>query len=132
TILISSFDKKQDTPVRIAKCCSKSGTPHVCVMKTILGVDTSEEGKMISSFATSPMVDSALKRGMKWIVAAQAANGGWGSGSHYAQEVRDPHAVQADPASTSLVGMSLLRTNNTLEKGEYAAALKKGTEYLLL
>jgi hypothetical protein len=100
-------------------------------MKTILGIDTSEEGKMISSFVTSPMVDSSLKRGIKWIVTAQAPDGGWGSGNHNAQHIRDPHAVETDPASTALVGMSLLRTDNTLEKGEYAAALKKGTEYLL-
>lgn len=131
TILISSFDKKTDTARVIAKCCNKSGMPHVCVMKTILGIDTSEEGKMISTFVTSPMIDSALQKGMNWIVAAQAPNGGWGSGSHYAQSIRDPHAVETDPASTSLVGMSLLRTGNTFEKGEFAASLRKGTEYLL-
>lgn len=130
-ILFSSFDKKKENPGIIAKCCCNTGVPHVCVMKTILGIDTSEEGKMISTFLTSPMVDSALKRGMKWIVTAQAPNGGWGSGNHNAQHIRDPHAVETDPASTSLVGMSLLRTDNTLEKGEYAIALKKGTEYLL-
>ena len=131
TILISSFDKKKVSPRVIATCCSNSGAPHVCVMKTILGIDTSEEGKMINTFVTSPMVDSALKKAMRWIVSAQAANGGWGSGNHTAQDIRDPHAVATDPASTSLVGMSLLRTDNTLEKGEYAMALKKGTEYLL-
>src|SRR4030095_181477 len=43
----------------------------------------------------------------------------------------DPHALSTDPASTSLVSMSLLRNDNSLEKGKYAEALKKGTEYLL-
>ena len=131
TILISSFDKKGNRPPVIAKCCSNTGESHVCVMKTILGIDTSEESKMISTFLTSPMVDSALKKGMKWLVTAQAPDGGWGSGNHNAQHIRDPHAVETDPASTSLVGMSLLRTDNTPEKGEYAKALKRGTEYLL-
>ncbi len=131
TILISSFDKKMDASRVTAGCCSNTGESHVCVMKTILGIDTSAEGKTISTFLTSPMVDSALKKGLKWIVTAQAPNGGWGSGNHNAQHIRDPHAVETDPASTSLVGMSLLRTDNTPEKGEYATALKRGTEYLL-
>ena len=62
---------------------------------------------------------------------AQNADGGWGSGSHYQQNVRDPHAVQSDPATTSLVAMALLRTENTLEKGDYAENLKESLEFLL-
>jgi len=100
-------------------------------MKTILGIGSSDDGKLVSSFITSPMVDSAIKKGIEWIVAAQASDGGWGSGSHSAQDIRDPHAVKSDPASTSLVSMSLLRNDNTPEKGKYAGALQKGTEYLL-
>ena len=30
------------------------------------------------------------------------------------QDIKDPHAVTSDPATTSLVAMSLLRTDNTL------------------
>ena len=132
TILASSYDNtKIGSPGKPVKCCNNPNPNHVCVMKTILGIDSSEDGKLVSSFINSPMVDSAVKKGIEWIAAAQAPDGGWGSGSHSAQDIRDPHAVSTDPASTSLVSMSLLRNDNSLEKGRYAEALKKGTEYLL-
>ena len=132
TILASSYDNnKTGSSGKVVRCCSNPTPNHVCVMKTILGIDSSEDGKLVSSFITSPMVDSAVKKGIEWIAAAQAPDGGWGSGSHAAQNIRDPHAVSTDPASTSLVSMSLLRNDHSLEKGKYAESLKKGTEYLL-
>ena len=132
TILASSsYGKRIGSSKKVVKCCSNPNPNHVCVMKTILGIDSSEDGKRVSPFITSPMVDSAVKKGIEWIAAAQAPDGGWGSGSHDAQHVRDPHSVTTDPASTSLVTMSLLRNDNSLEKGKYAEALRKGTEYLL-
>ena len=132
TILASSSNNKR-TPSskKVVKCCSNPAPNHVCVMKTILGIDSSEDGKRVSTYITSPLVDSAMKKGIEWIVAAQAPDGGWGSGSHAEQNIRDPHVVSTDPASKSLVTMSLLRNENTLEKGKHAAALRKGTEYLL-
>ena len=130
TIFVSSFSNnkiKKD----VVRCCSNPAPHHVCVMKTILGIDTSDDGKKLSSFVTSPIVQEALKKGMDWIGKAQAEDGGWGAGSHYAQNVKDPHAVSSDPATTSLVSMSLLRNDNTLMKGKYAENLKKGMEFLL-
>ena len=132
TILASSSNVRKERPLnKVAKCCSNPNPNHVCVMKTILGIDSSEDGKRVSTFITSPMVDSSVRKAIDWIAAAQAPDGGWGSGSHSAQDIRDPHAVSTDPASTSLVSMSLLRNDNSLENGKYAEALKKGTEYLL-
>ena len=132
TILASSSNAgNMRSATKVAKCCSNPNPNHVCVMKTILGIDSSEDGKRVSTFITSPMVDSSVRKAIDWIAAAQAPDGGWGSGSHSAQDIRDPHAVSTDPASTSLVSMSLLRNDNSLEKGKYAEALKKGTEYLL-
>ncbi len=114
-----------------AICCNNPDAGHVCVMKTIFGIDTSEESAAISSFKTTETVEAALKKGLTWMSKAQNDDGGWGSGSHYRQDVRDPHAVQSDPATTSLVAMALLRTENTLEKGDYAENLKESLEFLL-
>jgi hypothetical protein len=67
----------------------------------------------------------------KWTNKAQSNDGGWGAGTHARQDVMDPHAVPSDPATTSMVAMSLLRTDNTLQKGEYSKNLEKATEFLL-
>ena len=64
-------------------------------------------------------------------VQAQAANGGFGSGTHVRQDIIDPHAVSADPATTAMVGMALLRLGNSLEKGEHSNQLKRATDYIL-
>ena len=51
---------------------------------------------------TAPFVDKAVA----WLIAAQHADGGWGAGSHRDQQLRDPHKVQTDPASTAFCGLS--------------------------
>jgi len=43
----------------------------------------------------------------------------------------DPHAVEADPATTALVGMALLRNQQTGTKGKYAGNFNKAVDYLL-
>jgi hypothetical protein len=111
--------------------CNNTALNHVCIMKTVLGLDTSQVGKRISTFKTPEKVEAAIKKGLEWTGKAQANDGGWGAGTHYNQQVMDPHAVTSDPATTSLVAMSLLRTDNTLDKGEYSKNLKKATEFLL-
>lgn len=121
----------ESTGKKEVKCCNNPNLNHVCVMKTILGLDTSQESRLISTFKTPEKVDACVKKGLEWIGKAQGNDGGWGAGSHYNQEVRDPHAVPSDPATTSLVAMSLLRTDNTLDKGDYSKNLKKATEFLL-
>ncbi len=113
------------------RCCNNPVANHVCVMKTILGIDTSQEGKWISTFKTPEKVESSIKKGLDWINKAQANDGGWGAGTHARQDIMDPHAVKSDPATTSLVAMSLLRTDNTLAKGSYSKNLKRATEFLL-
>jgi hypothetical protein len=113
------------------KCCNNPNVNHVCVMKTILGTDTSLDGKLIDDFRTPEKVDASIKKGLDWMGKAQAPDGGWGAGTHARQDIRDPHAVTSDPATTSLVAMSLLRTDNTLDKGLYAKNLEKATKFLL-
>jgi len=98
-----------------------------CVMKTIFGFEELDT----NSFVVPAAVKASLTKGLDWIDKAQSDEGGWGAGTHYNQGVMDPHAVKADPATTSLVAMALLRTGSTRETGFYAKNLKKATEFLL-
>jgi hypothetical protein len=112
-------------------CCKDPNVHHVCVMKTILGIDKSPDATLISTFTSNEKVDVSVTKGLDWISKVQGKDGGWGSGSHYNQNVMDPHAVSSDPASTALVAMALLRTDNTLDKGTYSRQLKNSLEFLL-
>lgn len=101
--------------------------PH-CVFMTVY-----EGAGLDSSFilATSATVLRAEDRALQFLVSAQGEDGGYGAGSHARQDIRDPHAVAADPATTAMVGMAILRMGSTPSAGPYAAQLNKLTGYLL-
>ncbi len=126
------------------KCCTKTAYDHAvvqaklnsleapvakgCVFRTIFK-EESAEGFL--EYKTPKNIKSALDKSLKWTIKAQHENGGWGAGLGSMQQIRDPHAVKTDPATTSMVAMALLRTGNTLTEGQYAASLVKATKYLL-
>jgi Squalene-hopene cyclase C-terminal domain len=123
SLVASTFSVKQS---RTASYVSR--IPKGCVFRTVMGEEKSDS---FFIYKTNDRVHTSIDRGLDWVARAQQNNGGWGSGSHARQDVRDPHAVSSDPATTAMVSMALLRTGNTLSKGTYASHLKKSTEYLL-
>jgi len=76
-------------------------------------------------------ISGFLEKGMSWLAEAQFENGGWGAGSHTRQEIRDPKAVQVDPATTAISAMALVRAGNTLREGVYSANVLRALTYLL-
>ncbi|MEZ4850397.1 MAG: hypothetical protein R3B93_17660 [Bacteroidia bacterium] len=72
-----------------------------------------------------------VEKSLKWLIEAQNENGAWGAGSHAKQQIRDPRAVQVDPATTAFAGMALIRSGNTLKSGVYSQQLMKALDYLL-
>src|SRR3954467_7599391 len=106
--------------------CSKP--QQACVFKTLLGMEPFDASTIVHN---RELVESSLMKGLVWIANAQLPNGGWGAGTHSRQDVLDPHAVAADPATTALVGMALLRNGSTLTKGKYAKNLKNALDFLL-
>ncbi len=102
--------------------------PKGCVFRTVMGEESSE---LSSGYKTPEKVQISLDRGLTWIVGAQNQNGGWGAGSHGRQDITDPHAVSADPATTSMVSMALLRSGTSLTAGKYSQQLKKALNYLM-
>jgi len=102
--------------------------PKGCVFRTVMGEESSD---LYSIYKTPENVQRSVDRGLSWIIRAQNQNGGWGAGSHGRQDILDPHAVQADPATTAMVSMALLRSGSTLKEGQYTVQLQKALEYLM-
>ena len=73
-----------------------------------------------------------LEKSIQWLAEAQFENGGWGAGQNTSQQIRDPKAVQTDPATTAFSAMALLRSGNTLTKGKHSKNIKMAVKYLLI
>jgi hypothetical protein len=85
------------------------------------------ETQLIKPAPIAPFV----KKGLAWLISAQHKDGGWGAGSLASQNVRDPHGVQTDPATTAFTCLSLLRAGHTPVEGEYQDAVRRATKYLV-
>jgi len=118
------------TPAKPADVAQPVEQPKGCVFKTVFG---EEESNVDSDFIlkTPAKVSFAIDEALEWMAKAQLNNGGYGAGTHARQGVTDPHAVKADPATTAMVSMALLRSGSTLTKGPYASNLKAALDYLL-
>lgn len=76
-------------------------------------------------------IPAYIERGMDWLAAAQYENGGWGAGSHSRQDIRDPHSVAIDPATTAFSAMALLRSGSTVTSGKYRVNVSRALHFLL-
>jgi hypothetical protein len=99
-----------------------------CVFMTVMGEQSSTN---FDVFKSDENLNLSVRDGLAWLRDAQLPNGGYGAGSHNAQDVRDPHAVPADPATTAMVATAFLRSGNTLNSGLYSKNLKAAINYLL-
>lgn len=120
---------KQDATKAIKTKTSKTyPSAKSCVFKSIFN-EESNEGYL--NFNTPENINFAIDRGLKWVIKAQHSNGGWGAGLNSRQQIRDPHAVKTDPATSSMIGLALLRCGNRLNSGEYSNSLKQLTDYII-
>lgn len=96
------------------------------------GHGTSGAGSTIAHTRPEPgPIEPFMFKSIDYLVAAQHEDGGWGGGSHAAQNIRDPHAVKTDPGTTSFAAMALLRAGNTPFSGKYKDSVMNATEYVV-
>ncbi|QDU91413.1 hypothetical protein Pla175_48360 [Pirellulimonas nuda] len=89
-----------------------------------------ETTKPSAPIVAKPVADF-VQQGVEWLVKAQHNDGGWGGGSHAAQNVLDPHAVPTDPATTAFSLLALLRAGHTPAEGDHYPQVRKGLTYLV-
>ncbi|WP_299366533.1 hypothetical protein [Winogradskyella sp.] len=99
-----------------------------CVFMTTFGEQSSEG---YAKFKLRDNVQPVVNNGLNWLANAQLENGGYGAGSHNNQREMNPHAVNADPATTAMVAMAFLRSGSNLKRGAYQGALKSALNFLL-
>ncbi|MDF2191812.1 prenyltransferase/squalene oxidase repeat-containing protein [Paraflavitalea sp. CAU 1676] len=126
-VILAAFVPRADSPAP-KKAIECAQPEKACVFLTLTGLAPFDTSTVT---VNNKLVEAALRNGLNWVLQAQQPNGGWGAGSHQHQDVRDPQAVQADPATTALVGMALLRTSDKPFVGNNAEKLRKAVAYLL-
>ena len=71
------------------------------------------------------------EKGLDWLAAAQASNGGWGAGSHSRQDITDPDAVEVDLATSAFAALALVRAGSTLKVGPYRDNIRRALDHIL-
>ncbi|MEZ6067886.1 MAG: prenyltransferase/squalene oxidase repeat-containing protein [Planctomycetaceae bacterium] len=94
------------------------------------GEPAETEGATAAEVPKPREISEFVTRGLTWLAEAQHKDGGWGAGSHAHQEIRDPHAIVTDPATTAFVATALLRAGHTPTAGKYKDIVRRATEYL--
>ncbi|MCA8940224.1 MAG: hypothetical protein KDB07_10460, partial [Planctomycetes bacterium] len=76
-------------------------------------------------------IEPFMEKSLAWLAKAQHSSGGWGAGSHAAQQIRDPHAVKTDPATTAFAAMALMRAGSTPNDGPYKENVEKALMHII-
>ncbi|MEO5570140.1 MAG: hypothetical protein ABIT08_07270 [Bacteroidia bacterium] len=126
--MFSSFKEELKTETVIAKEKPALHKEKGCVFRTLFGEESSDSAFI---YKTPAKVTGSIDEALEFVSKAQLTNGGWGAGSHARQDVYDPHAVKADPATTAMVAMAMLRCGNTPTTGTFATNLALATDYLI-
>ncbi len=129
TLLVLAAFNSPAVPADRLHCAPPPTKPPGCVFKTVYEGEGLDSGFVVR---TPDAVLAAEQRGLRWLVGAQGADGGYGAGSHARQDVMDPLAVASDPATTAMVAMAIMRMGSTLDHGAHAQQLARATEYLLV
>jgi hypothetical protein len=108
----------------------KPETPKqkTCVFRTVMGEEPVDSNYF---HKTTQRVHASMEDALEWLAKAQLNNGGYGAGSHARQNIMDPHAVKADPATTAMAAMAFLRYDGSLQNGRYSKQIKKAMMYLM-
>ncbi len=79
-------------------------------------------------------VDSAVDKGIKWLVSVQGKDGGWGQDGGETSYIRQGERLESsgnDVANTAVAAEALLHAGNTPTSGEYRENLQRAVRFIL-
>jgi len=87
-----------------------------------------------SIYAASDPAMVPVDRGIKWLATMQGSDGGWGQdggATSHARSTDRQESNRNDVANTATAVLAILHAGNTATKGEYRAAVRRGTSFIL-
>jgi len=85
-------------------------------------------------FSGSDPVNTAVGKGLKWLVSVQGKDGGWGQDGGETSYVRRGEHLESngnDVANTAVVAEALLHSGTTATRGEYRDSLLRAVDFIM-
>src|SRR5438309_2779906 len=79
-------------------------------------------------------VDSAVAKGLKWLISVQGKDGGWGQDGGETSYVRTGERLESsgnDVANTAVAAAALVHAGNSPTTGEYHESVKRAVNFIL-
>lgn len=105
----------------------------VCIAAATIGI-RAEKSSRDKTGPVSAAVETAVAKGMKWLVSVQGNDGGWGQDGGETSYVRQGERLESngnDVANTAVAAEALLHTGNTIATGPYHESLRRAVGFIL-
>src|SRR5262249_53736039 len=104
------------------------------VAVVILGIYTEIAFSWDKDDSKRDPVDSAVLKGVKWLVSTQGKDGGWGQDGGETSYVRQGEHLEStgnDVANTAVVALALLHSGTGAKHGDYRQPLLRAVDFVL-